>query len=71
MLSTVGNLKTLLISSAKCLAYSELRLIMTHDDVIIQDLRAENAQLRKQIDRMQDTIENLRWQIENTEDDGK
>lgn len=44
---------------------------MTHDDVIIQDLRAENAQLRKQIDKMQDTIENLRWQIENAEDDGK
>lgn len=44
---------------------------MTHDDVIIQDLRAENAQLRKQIDKMQGTIENLRWQIENAEDDGK
>jgi predicted RNase H-like nuclease (RuvC/YqgF family) len=44
---------------------------MTIEELTIQDLRAENAQLRKQIDRMQDTIENLRWQIENTEDDGK
>lgn len=44
---------------------------MTIEELTIQDLRAENAQLRKQIGKMQDTIENLRWQIENTEDDGK
>lgn len=44
---------------------------MTIEELTIQDLRAENAQLRKQIDKMQDTIENLRWQIENAEDDGK
>ena len=44
---------------------------MTHDDVIIQDLRAENAQLRKQIGKMQDVIEKLQWRLENAEDDGK
>ena len=44
---------------------------MTHDDVIIQDLRAENAMLRKQIDKMQDVIEKLQWRLENAEDDGK
>ena len=44
---------------------------MTIEELTIQDLRAENAQLRKQIDKLNEMVDSLRWQIENTEDDGK
>lgn len=44
---------------------------MTIEELTIQDLRAENAQLRKQIDKLNEMVDSLRWQIENTEDDDK